>query len=141
MSVPLDWRERTASPDYRAAFSPGKNIMRRRFRPLGRIRQWKDDRPADSVSHRAHSRFMESVRLARRADEYCRMRIDDNVAEADAIGRCQRPMRQIGAPLHEWRLKRLQSGHALDQQAVAIDQIEAVTRLRLGQARSGHGAQ
>ena len=55
-------------------------------------------------------------------------------------GDCQRPARQRVALLHERRLERLQARHAFDQQAVAIDQIEAAARLRLRQAGIDHGA-
>ncbi len=49
--------------------------------------------------------------------------------------------RQRGALLHEGRLKRLQARHALDQQAVAVDQIEAAARFGLRNTGIDHRPQ
>ena len=45
------------------------------------------------------------------------------------------------AALRERRLERLQVGHALDQEALAVDQIKTAARLRFAQAGFDHGAQ
>ena len=44
------------------------------------------------------------------------------------------------AALRERRLKRLQRVHAFDEQAVAIDEIEAAARFAFAQAGIDHGA-
>ena len=49
-------------------------------------------------------------------------------------------LRPRRAALRERRLKRLQSRHAVDQQAIAVDQIEPAARFGLRQAGIDHGA-
>ena len=81
------------------------------------------------------------MRLSRGADQHRWLRVGHHIGEADPSRRSQRPIGETVAALRERRLKRLQPSHAVDQQAVAIDQIEAGAGRRLGNAGFDHGAQ
>ena len=140
MTVARNWRERAAGADDSATFGPEEEIVRRRLASLGRIGEWKDHRLQHARGHHANYGFRESVRLSGRPDQHRRMRVGDHLGQSDPIGGWKLPGGDAIAVLCERRLKRLEPGHAFDQQAVAVDEIEPAAGFLLGKAGIDHGA-
>ena len=67
------------------------------------------------------------------------MRVIYHIGKSDAGWCFKFPVDQAIAPLGEWLLKRLQSGHALDQQSAPVDQIKTAARFRHGQPGIDNG--
>jgi hypothetical protein len=84
--------------------------------------------------------FAEQAPLRRDPDQHRRLCILHHVEQGDFVGRGTLPMADGSARLHE-RLLEVEALHALDQEPVAIDGVEARPRLFLLQTRLDHLAQ
>jgi hypothetical protein len=86
-------------------------------------------------------RLAEGARLAADADQHGRAGVAGDVEEVDAIRVLQGPAGHGLARLHERALGVADAGHALDEQAVAVDGEEPAAGLGLGQAGVDERAQ
>ena len=135
-AVALDRRERTARADDGAAFGPFEQI------PAASPRRARSDSTAEISPAGARGSAMARTTASWKACGWPDVPIS-TVGRALATtsprpiraGRRQSPRRQRRALLRKRRLKRLQARHAVDQQAVAIDQIETAARFGFAQAR------
>jgi len=125
--------------DNGAAFRPGTQISWCCLAPIGRIRQGKDHRPVCVLCHVAHNVFGDGACLPGRSDKRCRMSVYDNVGEADAVRLCAFPAGYAVAALRERQLKRLQATHAVNEQALSVDEVKPAARFRFTQAGLDHG--
>ena len=78
--------------------------------------------------HGADNRLGEGARLAGNADQDGRLGVAHDVQQTDLVGMVERPALGRGLLLEERLLKRGNAVHALDKQAVAIDEEEAPCR-------------